>query len=191
MNVIVSRVDTGSAAFARNREAMSALLADVRQKFERVREHSERARAAFEKRGALLPRDRVALLLDRDKPFIEIAPLAGLGMHDDDGDRTASGGGAIAGIGWVAGTRCFVFAHDSGIKGGATSPMGLKKKLRIHEIAHREKLPYVSLAESAGANLRYQSEMFVEGGQIFANQARLSAAGVVGEGALRAGAEEQ
>ena len=118
MTTIVSRADPSSAAFAKNREAMSALHAEVRQKLERVREHSERARAAFEKRGALLPRDRVALLLDREKPFIEIAPLAGLGMHDDDGDRTASGGGAIAGIGWVAGTRCFVFAHDSGIKGG-------------------------------------------------------------------------
>lgn len=157
---------------------MVAMLDGVRQTEQKVREHSERARDRFAKRGQLLPRDRVALLLDRGSSFLELSTLAGLGMHDDDGGDSATGGGLITGIGFVSGLRCVIFAHDSAIKGGAITPGGLKKSLRAQAIALENRLPMVNLVESAGANLNYQSEIFVEGGQIFANQARLSAAGV-------------
>jgi len=150
----------------------------VRLLEERVRAYSERARPRFEARGQLLPRDRVNLLLDRGTPFIELSTLAGLGMHDDDGDKLPSGGGGINGIGSVAGVRCMISASDSGIKGGTSTPMGLKKKLRSQQIALENKLPTVALVESGGANLLYQSELFVEGGRTFANQSRLSAAGI-------------
>jgi len=99
-------------------------------------------------------------------------------MHDDDGERRLQGGGSIMGVGWVSGTRVLIYAHDAAIKGGAVSPMGLKKVLRAQEIALKQRLPMINLAESAGANLNYQSELFVEGGRAFANQARLSAQGV-------------
>ena len=99
-------------------------------------------------------------------------------MHDDDGASRAMGGGSIVGIGVVSGKRVLVLASDSAIKGGAISPMGLKKSLRAQEIAKENKLPLIYLVESGGANLLYQSEMFVEGGRFFANQARLSAAGI-------------
>ena len=56
--------------------------------------------------------------------------------------------------------------------------MGLKKSLRAQEIARENKLPMVRLVESGGANLLYQAEIFVEGGRGFANQARMSAAGI-------------
>ncbi len=117
-------------------------------------------------------------LLDRDSPFLELSTLCGLGMHEDDGVDNVYGGGLIAGIGFVAGVRCLVAANDSGIKGGAAHPMGVEKAIRAQEIALREKLPYVQLVESAGANLLLQAEMFVRGGATFANMARMSAAGI-------------
>jgi geranyl-CoA carboxylase beta subunit len=88
------------------------------------------------------------------------------------------GGGSIIGIGIVAGKRCVVLASDSAIKGGTIPPMGLKKSLRAQELARENKLPLIYLVESGGANLLYQAEIFIEGGRSFANQARLSAAGI-------------
>jgi geranyl-CoA carboxylase beta subunit len=157
---------------------MLALVDELRQLEAGVRAHAERARGRFEKRGQLMPRERVDRLLDPGAPFLELSTLAGTGMHDDDGKRTLSGGGNIVGIGTIRGVRCLVSANDSAIKGGSVTPMGLRKSLRGQEIALRERLPVVSLVESGGANLLYQSEIFVDGGKIFANMARLSAAGV-------------
>ena len=117
-------------------------------------------------------------MLDRDAPFLELSTLCGLGMHEDDGKDNVYGGGSIIGIGMISGVRCMVAANDSGIKGGAAHPMGVEKAIRAQEIALRNKLPYVQLVESAGANLLLQAEMFVRGGATFANMARLSAAGI-------------
>ena len=139
---------------------------------------SPKSQKKFRKRGKLLPRERLAHLLDPGAPFLELSTLAGFNMHDDDGKKMVMGGGTIIGIGFVSGTRVLVVVHDSAIKGGAISPMGLKKSLRAQEIALSNKLPMVSLVESAGANLLYQSELFVDGGRVFCNMARLSAAGI-------------
>ena len=157
---------------------MLEALEEVRALERLVVQSSASKREKFTSRGQLLPRERLALLLDRGAPFIELSPLAGLGMHDDDGKKRVQGGGSIAGIGWVSGVRVVVYVHDSAIKGGAVPPMGVKKALRAQEIALENRLPMVTLAESAGANLEYQSELFVEGGRTFANQAKLSAAGI-------------
>jgi len=175
---LVSRLDPGSDAFKANAAAMGEKLAEVRGLEEQVRSNSAAKKPKFDQRGQLLPRERVARLVDRAAPFLEIAPLAGLKMHDDDGGRSASGGGSIVGIGSVAGKRVIVGASDSAIKGGTVAPMGLKKSLRAQEIALANKLPMIHLVESGGANLLYQSEIFVDGGRSFANQARLSAAGI-------------
>jgi geranyl-CoA carboxylase beta subunit len=173
-----SRLDTRSAAFAANTARMQERLAQVQALQAQVVAESAARIDKFEQRGQLLPRERVARLLDRGTPFLELSPLAGLGMHDDDGKKSVMGGGSIAGIGVVAGRRVLLSASDSAIKGGTVPPMGLKKALRAQEIARENKLPLVYLVESGGANLMYQSEMFVEGGRSFANQARLSAAGI-------------
>ncbi len=178
MPVIESRIDTTSESYRQNREQMLALIANVRDLENKVREASDSKEATFRKRGQLLPRERVALLLDRGAPWLELSTLAGLKMHDDDGGAGIQGGGGICGIGTVAGIRCVVTASDSAIKGGTTAPMGLKKNLRVQEIARENKLPVVRLVESGGANLLYQAEIFVEGGRGFANQARMSAAGI-------------
>jgi geranyl-CoA carboxylase beta subunit len=178
MSVIRSNVDGASPTFATNRTAMLALISQFRALEEQVQRTSNAKKDQFVKRGQLLPRERVALLLDRGSPFLELSTLAGLGMHDDDGKENVLGGGVIDGIGYVAGVRCLISASDSAIKGGTTAPMGLKKKLRCQEIALVNKLPLIQLVESGGANLNYQAQIFVEGGQTFRNQARLSAAGI-------------
>jgi geranyl-CoA carboxylase beta subunit len=178
MTVLVSRLDVGGAAFAANRARMAERLAEVQRLQALVVAESESKRAKFEQRGQLLPRERVARLLDRGAPFLELSPLAGLGMHDDDGKKSVMGGGSIVGIGTVAGRRVLVSASDSAVKGGTVAPMGLKKALRAQQLAAENKLPLVALVESGGANLMYQAEIFVDGGRTFANQARLSAAGI-------------
>ncbi|MEJ2121588.1 MAG: carboxyl transferase domain-containing protein [Alphaproteobacteria bacterium] len=178
MPVIESKVDTRSKGFQENRAAMLEKIEEVQGLEAKIAEHSARAKPRFVERGALLPRERLALLLDRDQPFVPISSLAGYKMHDDDGDETISGGGQIAGIGSVAGTHCLVVASDSGIKGGALSQGGVKKVIRCHDIARENKLPMVNLVESAGANLLRQADIFVMGGRTFCNQARLSAEGI-------------
>lgn len=178
MPKIRSAIDPGSASFAAIAAAMGEKLARIRALEEAVRKNSASRKARFEERGQLLPRERVERILDRGAPFLELSTLAGYKMHDDDGGKNIMGGGSIAGIGVVGRRRCLVSASDSGIKGGTIPPMGLKKSLRLHEIAFENRLPLIYLVESGGANLLYQSEMFVEGGRAFANQARLSAAGI-------------
>jgi geranyl-CoA carboxylase beta subunit len=178
MPTLGSQLDPRSPAFQANRDRMVQRLAEVQALQALVVKESESKRAKFEQRGQLLPRERVARLLDRGSPFLELSPLAGLGLHDDDGKKSVLGGGSIVGIGVVAGKRVLVSASDSAVKGGTVAPMGLKKALRAQELAAQNKLPLVALVESGGANLMYQAEIFVDGGRTFANQARLSAAGI-------------
>ncbi|MDW3683482.1 carboxyl transferase domain-containing protein [Cupriavidus sp. CV2] len=176
---IESRLSAGSEAFQANRAGMLALLARIRAFELRAANTSAASRERFEKRGQLLPRDRLALLLDPGAPFIELSSLAGLGLDNPDLDKSVPGGGLIAGIGFVSGLRCMISASDSGINAGALQPKGLDKQLRVQEIALENKLPYVQLVESAGANLMtYKVEDFVRGGNLFRNLARLSAAGL-------------
>ena len=167
-----------SAPFQTNVARMQERLDQVRSLESLVRDGSAAKREKFDQRGQLLPRERVARLIDRGTPFLELSTLAGLGMHDDDGKKSVLGGGTIIGIGVVAGKRCLVTASDSALKGGTVSPMGLKKALRAQEIARENKLPLIGLVESGGANLMYQADIFVEGGKSFANQARMSAMGI-------------
>lgn len=178
MPALRSKIQPQSDAFAANAQRVQALLAEVQRLEGLVIAESESKRDKFEQRRQLLPRERVARLLDRGTPFLELSRLAGLNMHDDDGKKSVMGGGSIVGIGVVAGKRCVISVNDSAVKGGTVAPMGLKKGLRGQQIAQENKLPLISLVESGGANLMYQSEIFIEGGRSFANQARMSAMGL-------------
>lgn len=179
MAKIASSVSVKSETFLANSRGMLDLLARMNEIEARTRMASEQSRSRFEKRHQLLPRDRVALLLDPGRPFIELCKLAGYGLDDPDPGKSVPGGGVIAGIGSISGVRCMINASDSGIAAGALQPMGLDKQLRIQEIALENRLPYVQLVESAGANLMdYRVEDFVRGGGVFRNLARLSAAGL-------------
>jgi geranyl-CoA carboxylase beta subunit len=167
MPPIDSSVSPTSPAFQAQHAGMLELLGQVRALEQRTRAKSEASRARFEQRGQLLPRERVALLLDAGAPFLELSTLAGYGMDTEDLARSVPGGGVICGIGSVSGVRCMVVASDAGIDAGALQPMGLDKLLRAQ------------LVESAGANLlTYRVEDFVRGGATFRNLARLSAAGL-------------
>jgi len=177
MAQIQSLLDPHSEAFARNRTAMLAAIEHVQQLEQNLLNKAAEAKAKFDQRGQLLPRERLNLLLDPGAPFLELASLAGYKLHDDK-DGSAAGGGLIAGIGYVCGIRAMVVANNSAIKGGTISPSGLKKSLRLQQIALENKLPMITLAESGGANLNYAAEIFVEGARSFANQARLSALGL-------------
>ena len=166
------------AAQAR-RQAMLARIAAWRALEERSARASAAARPVFERRGQLLPRERVALLLDRGAPWLPLSTLAGYLQDTPDAARSVPGGGVIAGIGFVEGVRCMVVASDSGIEAGAIQAMGLDKILRAQELALHNRLPFIHLVESAGANLmRYRVEGFVHGGALFRNLARHSAAGL-------------
>jgi acetyl-CoA carboxylase carboxyltransferase component len=126
-----------------------------------VRRHIER--------GRLLPRDRVELLLDEGSYFLEIAPLAGIGMENE-----SPGAGVIGGIGLVSGRECLVIANEATLKGGATSEAGLWKNARLADIALENELPTILLVESAGADLPVQSKIFVPGGRGFREITRRS-----------------
>ena len=173
------------------------LLSQVRSLEAAIRYSSTGLKNKSKFHGRLSPRERFSQLIDPTKPIIELSTLAGLGMHDDhapdqfqsfNSDKTgqqhseerrkAQGGSGISAIVWVSGVRVVVYVHDYTIKGGAISPMGVKKLLRAQTIALENELPLITLAESAGANLNHQAELFVDGGRTFANQARLSASGI-------------
>ncbi|WP_310567057.1 acyl-CoA carboxylase subunit beta [Hydrogenophaga sp.] len=164
---------------AQRREAMLARITQLRALEDRAAQASAKSLPMFHKRGQLLPRERVGLLLDPGAPYLPLCSLAGF-LHDSqDPDRSVPGGGVLAGIGFIGGVRCMVVASDSGIEAGAIQPRGLEKILRVQDIALENRLPFVHLVESAGANLmKYQVEGFVLGGGLFRNLARLSAAGL-------------
>ncbi len=179
MPILESNLDTSSPACAANRAAWLQLIDDFRALEQRVRDASAKAKPVFDKRGQLLPRERVARALDAGSPFLELATVAGWCLDNPDPAKTIPGGGLVAGIGTVSGVRCMVAASDSGIDAGAIQPMGLEKVLRVLDIAKENKLPFLHLVESAGANLlKYRVEDFIHGGGLFCGLTRLSAAGI-------------
>ena len=136
MDVVRSRVDTGSERFRRNRQDMLALLAEVEAQLALARAGGgERSVARHRERGKLLIRERIELLLDRDAPFLELSPLAGWGT-----DFTV-GGGFVSGIGVVSGVECVVCGHDPTVLGGAITAVSLKKINRALEISRLNRLP--------------------------------------------------
>jgi geranyl-CoA carboxylase beta subunit len=179
MAAIQSKLDPSSAAFQGNRARMLELVARLRNLEKRTREKSEEAKPLFDKRGQLLPRERIARLLDAGAPWLELSSMAGYCLDNPDPEKSIPGGGLIAGIGYVAGVRAMVVANDSGIDAGAIQHMGRDKLMRAQALALENQLPFVYLVESAGANLlKYRVEGFVHGGALFYNLAKLSAAGL-------------
>ncbi len=164
---------------SQRRAAMLERIAQLRALEDRAAQASAKSKPVFDKRGQLLPRERIGLLLDPGAPWLPLCSLAGFLQDTKDPEKSVPGGGMLAGIGFISSVRCMVVASDSGIEAGAIQPRGLEKILRVQEMALENKLPFVHLVESAGANLmKYQVEGFVLGGGLFRNLARLSAAGL-------------
>jgi 3-methylcrotonyl-CoA carboxylase beta subunit len=183
MPVLETQLNARSAEFLANAKAMQSVVDDLRQRVAQAQlGGGEAARAKHAARGKLLPRDRVQMLLDPGTPFLEIAPLAALGMYPDkDGTDSAPAAGLIAGIGRVSGLDCMIVCNDATVKGGTYYPLTVKKHLRAQEIAEQNRLPCIYLVDSGGANLPNQDEVFPDRdhfGRIFYNQAQMSALGI-------------
>src|SRR5262245_36824275 len=178
MSVIRSEVSTASDAFRPNAERRKPLVADLADKAAAIaRGGPEDARTRHVSRGKLLPRDRLAQLLDFGSPFLEIGQFAAWDMYDD----AIAAAGMIAGVGRVEGREVMVVVNDATVKGGTYYPLTVKKHLRAQEIARENNLPCIYLVDSGGANLPNQDEVFPDRehfGRIFYNQANMSAAGI-------------
>ncbi|UFW45239.1 MULTISPECIES: carboxyl transferase domain-containing protein [Bradyrhizobium] len=173
-----SSIDTSSSDFARNSDAMRALVADLREKLSQVAGGGgEASRNRHTARGKMLARERVDLLVDPGTSFLELSPLAAYGLYGGD-VHSAS---VVTGVGRISGRECVVVANDATIKGGTYYPMTVKKHLRAQDIARQNDLPCVYMVDSGGAFLPMQDEIFPDErhfGRIFYNQAQMSSQGI-------------
>jgi len=175
---LVSHYNPRDPAAAVNAEVMQEIVADLRARTERIAlGGNEISRNRHTARGKLLPRDRIANLLDPGTPFLEFSAFAAYGMYGED----IPAAGVITGIGRVAGRECVIVCNDATVKGGTYFPLTVKKHVRAQEIARENNLPCIYLVDSGGANLPNQDEVFPDRdhfGRIFYNQATMSAAGI-------------
>ena len=178
MTRLTSAISPNSQAFTANREANLAALETIRDAAALAAAGGGAAsRERHVSRGKLLPRDRVAGLLDPGSAFLEVGATAAHGMYGGEAPCASM----VAGIGTVSGREVMIVANDATVKGGTYYPMTVKKHLRAQEIAAENNLPCVYLVDSGGANLPQQDEVFPDRdhfGRIFFNQANMSAKGI-------------
>jgi acetyl-CoA carboxylase carboxyltransferase component len=171
VTVIRSNLDTRSDAYRANRVAMQEHLIRLDELVQQaVAGGGEKYVERHRRRGRLLARERIELLVDPDSPFLELSPTAAAETE------FAVGGSCVTGIGVVAGTECVVLANDPTMKGGALNPIGVTKILRALEICRQNRLPMVFLVESGGADLPHQLDLYLPAGEIFRAITALSAA---------------
>jgi len=183
MPALDTQLNARSADFQANAAAMRVVVDDLKAQIEKATlGGGDAARAKHTARGKLLPRDRVQMLLDPGTPFLELSPLAAMGMYPDrDGSDSAPCAGVITGVGRVSGVDCLIICNDATVKGGTYYPLTVKKHLRAQEVAQQNNLPCIYLVDSGGANLPNQDEVFPDRdhfGRIFFNQANMSAQGI-------------
>ena len=173
-----SSTDPKSDDFARNAEAMRALVADLHDKLSQVADGGgEASRAKHTGRGKMLARERVDLLIDPGTAFLEFSPMAAYGLYGG----AVHSASIVTGIGRVSGRECVIVANDATISGGTYYPMTVKKHLRAQDIARQNNLPCIYMVDSGGAFLPQQDEIFPDEkhfGRIFYNQANMSAQGI-------------
>ncbi|MBZ0162330.1 MAG: methylcrotonoyl-CoA carboxylase [Notoacmeibacter sp.] len=178
MTALSSSVSTSSDAFKANAKAMASLVAEMRDKAAQIELGGpEHARERHKSRGKLLPRERLAQLIDPGSSFLEIGQFAAHGLYGGD----IASAGIITGVGRIEGTECVIVVNDATVKGGTYYPLTVKKHLRAQEVAMQNNLPCIYLVDSGGANLPNQDEVFPDRehfGRIFFNQANMSAAGI-------------
>lgn len=139
----------------------------------------DKAAAKQKEKGKMLARERIAYLLDKDSPFMEIGAFAAYDMYEEYGGCPSAG--VVCGVGYIQGRQCMVVANDATVKAGAWFPMAGKKNLRAQEIAMENRLPIIYLVDSAGVFLPMQDEIFPDKehfGRIFRNNAIMSSMGI-------------
>ena len=179
MVAVTSQIDANSEAFAANRASMMTFIKRLRSLEARASEASAKRRATFEKRGQLLPADRLHRLLDPGMPFLRLHTLANFAVDNPDREASIPGASVMVGIGFVGGVRCMIWVDDSGIAAGSATTKTGEVHLSLQEICKRQKLPLIHCVESAGANLlQYQTELWSVFGGVFRNLAQMSAMGL-------------
>jgi 3-methylcrotonyl-CoA carboxylase beta subunit len=167
--------------FNKNEDVNKQLAYEVGTKLKKVHlGGGEKAAAKQKEKGKMLARERVAYLIDKDKPWLEIGAFAGNGMYAEHGGCPS--GGVVCGIGYVSGRQCVIVANDATVKAGAWFPITAKKNLRAQEIAMENRLPIIYLVDSAGVYLPLQDEIFPDKehfGRIFRNNAIMSSMGII------------
>jgi acyl-CoA carboxylase subunit beta len=172
-DVLGTRVDPAGEAFVRNRTRNLELLDQVAEQLAAGRAGGGPEKLARHRsRDKLTIRERMALLVDADSPFLELQPLIGWGSDFH------VGGSSVSSIGVVEGVECLIGGADPTVKGGASNPFSVTKALRGLQIARENRLPVINLTESAGADLRTQKDIFVRGGRTFHDLTALSKAGI-------------
>lgn len=178
MRVLKTALNTISEEFRRNQQQYEGLVADLKKHLAQAQAGGPAdATALHKKRGKLTARERIALLLDPDSPWLELSPLAAFGLYDNG----VPAAGLLTGVGYVAGRPCVIVANDATVKGGTYFPATIKKHLRAQDIALENRLPAIYLVDSGGVFLPMQADVFADRdhfGRIFYNQARLSALGI-------------
>src|SRR5687767_12306540 len=178
MAAIKSKLKTASAEYKAAAEAMRVHVEELHARLAQARAGGgDAARKRHQGRGKLLPRERVAALLDPGEALLELSPLAASEVYSEP----VPAAGLITGVGRVSGRDCVIVANDATVKGGTYYPLTVKKHLRAQEIALENRLPCLYLVDSGGAHLPSQDEVFPDRehfGRIFYNQAHLSAAGI-------------
>jgi acetyl-CoA carboxylase carboxyltransferase component len=178
MTVIESKIDAASDEYKKNYAALADQVEELQKELKRAREErSQKALDRLAQSGKLPTQKKLELLLDKNTPFLEIAPLAAKDMYDGK----VHGAGLRSGIGVVSGKEVAISINDATIKGGAGFPLSAKKSLRMQTIVMENRLPSIGLVDSAGAYLPLQSQIFPDidgGGRIFRNQAIISKMGI-------------
>jgi acetyl-CoA carboxylase carboxyltransferase component len=173
MTALRTTVDPASEEFRVNDAAMRERMVEIETEHAKaLAGGGERSIERHRSRGKLTVRERIELLLDRDAPFLELCALAAYGSD------FPVGGSMVGGIGPINGVECLIVGNDPTIKGGSQNPWGVKKTLRLMEIARANRLPMIILVESGGADLPTQKEIFIPGGAIFRNLTQFSKAGI-------------
>jgi 3-methylcrotonyl-CoA carboxylase beta subunit len=167
--------------FNKNEDINKHLVFDVTTRLKQIyKGGGEKAAAKQKEKGKMLARERVAYLLDKDKPWLEVGAFVADGMYAEHGGCPS--GGVVCGIGYVSGRQCVVVANDATVKAGAWFPITAKKNLRAQEIAMENRLPIIYLVDSAGVYLPLQDEIFPDKehfGRIFRNNAQMSSMGII------------
>ena len=179
MTVFQTKVNTSTEAYRQNYADMTAIVDKLNELNARAPARSAKRKERFEQRGQLLPRERLARLLDPGMPYYEIGNIAGYLLDTKDDEKSIPGSTIMSGIGFINGVRCAIVTDDSAIKAGAMTVAGGYRLRRAQEIALQQNLPFIHLVESAGGDLiNYTVEGFLQGGSLFANLARLSKKGL-------------
>ena len=186
MPALESNLDVSSEAFEKNRADMQDLLETMNGLLAEAAEGGGlEATARLRSRNKIPIRERIAHVLDRDSPFLEISPLAAWRSP------FAVGSGFVVGIGVIKDVECVILGHDPSVRAGAFNQFNSKKLMRGLQISRENRLPYIQFVESAGADLRGQGSdedpeeaiqreigHFAESGRLFYEITELSKIGI-------------